>query len=255
MLAPPHQNVLPLLDRHVRNRGRERYLITPYMPGGTLYDALVGAGPAAGLPSAPLRLRIAAGIAAGLAYLHSQRVFHRDLKPGNVLLDADLNPVIADFGASRFVDPAIAPRPAADPVDAASGQHQAGTTAYDTIHTTGTPGYAAPETALLFFSAKSDVYSLGVILLQLAVGHPPVVMLNAASAPRLLGEYLRSLGLEKALAKADPRVDAWSSVAPGEDGTAVLSRLISLGLRCTEQEAEARPSVGEVQEELAIFLG
>ena len=59
------QNVLPLLDRYVHNHGRERYLIMPYMPGGSLHDAVVGGGPFAGLPSGPLRLRIAAGIAEG----------------------------------------------------------------------------------------------------------------------------------------------------------------------------------------------
>ena len=84
--------MLPLLDSYVRAQGLERYLVTPFMPSGSLQDQLFD--DEKGLPYGQLRLRIAQGIAAGLRYLHQKKVFHRDLKPANVLLDEQLKPYI-----------------------------------------------------------------------------------------------------------------------------------------------------------------
>ena len=228
----------------------------PYLPGGSLQQALEGFGPAAGLPDALHRLRILAGVADGLAYLHSQKVFHRDIKPANVLLDDSLRPVIADFGASRHVDPALS-RPGNALITLPGGGEPAGAaTAYDTIHTTGTPGYTAPETALYFFSAKSDVYSLGVVVLQLVCGTPAIV--TTAAGPKLLGDHLRGMGPQRAASKADARVASWAKGAPAAAAAAaslaVVDGMIALGLRCTEQEAEARPSVAEVQAALGDLI-
>lgn len=129
----------------------------------------------AGSPSDPLVLPpervavVAAHAAAGLAAAHRQGVVHRDIKPGNLLIDAEGTVKLADFGIARFVD---------DPSAALTTTGQI----------VGTGLYLAPERALgQPASSASDVYSLGCVLYQLLTGRPPF---NADTATALLYQHI-----------------------------------------------------------------
>lgn len=129
----------------------------------------------AGSPSDPLVLPaervavVAAHAAAGLAAAHRQGVVHRDIKPGNLLVDADGTVKLADFGIARFVD---------DPSAALTTTGQI----------VGTGLYLAPERALgQPASPASDVYSLGCVLYQLLTGRPPF---RADTATALLYQHI-----------------------------------------------------------------
>nr|WP_262928280.1 MULTISPECIES: serine/threonine-protein kinase [unclassified Streptomyces] len=129
----------------------------------------------AGTPAEPLVLPaervavIAAHAAAGLAAAHRQGVVHRDIKPGNLLVDADGTVKLADFGIARFVD---------DPSGALTTTGQI----------VGTGMYLAPERALgQPASSASDVYSLGCVLYQLLTGRPPF---QADTATALLYQHI-----------------------------------------------------------------
>ena len=102
--------MLSLKDYFVRGPGQSRpghYLLMPYCTQGSLQVHLLGGG--SGLPHWKDRLKIARGLAAGLAHLHAKRIFHRDVKPDNVLLTSGLEPRLADFGVSK-VGSAVAER-------------------------------------------------------------------------------------------------------------------------------------------------
>ncbi|XP_057974029.1 receptor protein-tyrosine kinase CEPR1 [Malania oleifera] len=131
-------------------------LVYEYMPNGNLWDALHGGWV---LLDWPTRHQIALGIAQGLAYLHHDLlppIIHRDIKSTNILLDANYQPKVADFGIAKVLQ--------------AKGGKDSTTTAI-----AGTYGYLAPEYA---YSAKAttkcDVYSFGVVLMELITGKKPV---------------------------------------------------------------------------------
>ncbi|MGK5729657.1 serine/threonine-protein kinase [Streptomyces sp. URMC 124] len=127
------------------------YLVMELVRGPSLAQELSSRG-----PLAPRRVaRIAAQSAAGLAAAHRQGVVHRDIKPGNLMLDADDTLKIGDFGIARFVD-----------------ETSAALTRVGQI--VGTSTYLAPERALgRVAGPASDVYSLGCVLYQLLAGQPP----------------------------------------------------------------------------------
>lgn len=141
------------------------FLVMELVEGDSLAGEL-----AAGGPLAPDRLaQVALHAAEGLAAAHAQGIVHRDVKPGNLLSDRDGTVRIGDFGIARFVD---------DP--------SAGLTTTGQI--VGTGLYLAPERAIgTPASPASDLYSLGCVLYQLAVGHPPF---EAESATMLLYQHV-----------------------------------------------------------------
>ncbi|MGC4982665.1 serine/threonine-protein kinase [Streptomyces sp. DT193] len=144
-----HRHVVGVLDFGAyENR---LFLVMELVEGDSLAGVLTGAGR---LPADRVA-RIAAEAAAGLAAAHQQGIVHRDIKPGNLLLDAEGSVKIGDFGIARFMD---------DPAG--------GLTATGQI--VGTSLYLAPERALgKAAGPPSDMYSLGCVLYQLLTGRPP----------------------------------------------------------------------------------
>ena len=140
-----HPCILPMHDYGLQ--GQLRYMVTPYIPGGSLDDRIKP-----GLLPAGVFLQAAAAISAALDYLHAQNIVHRDLKPANILMDLCGNLYVADFGLARVL----------------SFSTQA-------MHTgRGTPPYASPEQhTLAEITPRSDLYSFGVMLYEMCTGQLP----------------------------------------------------------------------------------
>jgi len=144
-----HPHVVGVLD--FGEHADRLFLVMELVEGDSLAGALADVGRLAAERVAD----IAAQAAAGLAVAHEQGIVHRDIKPGNLLLDADGTLKIGDFGIARFMD---------DPSGALTATGQI----------VGTSLYIAPERALgKTAGPASDVYSLGCVLYQLLTGHPP----------------------------------------------------------------------------------
>ncbi|MGX9890440.1 serine/threonine-protein kinase [Streptomyces sp. NPDC002276] len=158
-----HPHVVGVLD-FGEQEGR-LFLVMELVQGDSLSHVLAQAG---SLPAEQVA-RIAAHSAAGMAAAHEQGIVHRDIKPGNLLLDADGSVKIADFGIAQFMN---------DPGGALTATGQI----------VGTSLYIAPERALgQPAGPPSDVYSLGCVLYQLLVGQPPF---RASSAIAVLHHHL-----------------------------------------------------------------
>jgi len=142
-----HANVVSIFDTGAE--GNVRYIVMEYVEGPTLETILREEGPLTVARS----LRIAEGVCRGLTAAHAQGLVHRDVKPGNVILDARGLVKVADFGIARPLD------------DAAT------LTATGVL---GTAAYLSPEQAQgLPVDARSDLYSLGCLLYEMLVGRPP----------------------------------------------------------------------------------
>ncbi|KAL6606031.1 hypothetical protein ACP70R_041684 [Stipagrostis hirtigluma subsp. patula] len=194
-------------------------LVYEYMASGSLDDCLFRRGGGAGGPVIPWqhRFRIAAEIATGLLFLHQTKpepLVHRDLKPGNILLDRNYVSKISDVGLARLVPPSVA-----DTV-----------TQYRMTSTAGTFCYIDPEyqqTGML--GVKSDIYSFGVMLLQIITAKPPMGLTHH------VGRALERGALQDLL---DPAVHDW----PVEEAQC----LAEMALRCCELRRKDRPDLGAV---------
>ncbi|MFI9801581.1 MULTISPECIES: serine/threonine-protein kinase [unclassified Streptomyces] len=158
-----HPNVVGVRD--FGEHDNQLYLVMELVEGDSLARVLTQSG----AQPADRVARMAAQAAAGLAAAHRQGVVHRDIKPGNLLLDADGTLKIGDFGIARFLD---------DPGAALTATGQI----------VGTSLYLAPERALgKPAGPASDVYALGCVLYQLLTGRPPF---NADTAVAILHQHL-----------------------------------------------------------------
>src|SRR5882724_178659 len=207
-----HPNILPIYEVSESEEGLP-FFSMKYATGGSLRAA------APVFRTEPRECaRLMAKVARGIAYAHDKGILHRDLQPGNILLDGNSEPMVSDFGLAKWLD-----------------QDSALTR---TLETLGTPGYIAPEQAecpAAKLTSAADIYSLGAILFYLLTGRPPFV------GPNVLWV------IHQAAATPAPRL---RSLAPSLDRD-----LETIVARCLESDPNARyQSAGALAEDLEHWL-
>ena len=207
-----HPNILPIYEVSECDDGMP-FFSMKFAGGGSLLDA------APALRGEPRRaVALVAKITRAVQCAHGQGILHRDLKPGNILLDGRGEPLVSDFGLAKWLD---------------TSSHLT-----RTLTIFGTPGYIAPE-QVNGSSGKlgpaSDVYSLGAILFDLLTGRPP-----------FLGEHALKV-IQQASEKPAPKL---RTLMPGLD-----KDLETICAKCLEREPSARyRSAGALAEDLERWL-
>ena len=196
-------------------------LVYEHMANGSLDDCLFCKGKTPPLPW-QLRFKIAAEIGTGLLFLHQTKpepLVHRDLKPANILLDRNYVAKISDVGLARLVPPSVADN----------------VTQYRMTSAAGTFCYIDPEyqqTGML--GVKSDIYSLGIIFLQILTARPPMGLTHHVGRAIEKGTFSEML---------DPKVTDW----PVEEAEGFAK----MAIKCAELRRKDRPDLGkEVMPEL-----
>ncbi|KAG6554941.1 hypothetical protein Mapa_003525 [Marchantia paleacea] len=199
-------------------------IVYELMPNGSLDKALFYADDGFVLPW-DRRMNILKGVAEALHYLHDshdqkEQIIHRDIKSSNILLDADYNPKLGDFGLARVLDRHKNPAP---------------------MTVAGTPGFLAPEVAVdETFTTRSDVYAFGMVALEIVTGRQ--AMMHTESLKDIVWKH-REEGM--LLSCVDFRLDNL-----GYDPK-MAEKVLGLGLLCCLYDPKARPIMKEVVEILA----
>ncbi|GJT89591.1 G-type lectin S-receptor-like serine/threonine-protein kinase [Tanacetum coccineum] len=215
-----HRNLVKMLGFCVD--GTETLLVYEYMPNGSLDSYLFEETKSKTLNWSQ-RFHIIIGIARGLLYLHQDSrllIIHRDLKAANILLDHEMNPKISDFGLARSF-----------------GGNE---TERNTKRVVGTYGYMSPEYAGDgMFSVKSDVFSFGVMILEIVSGKRNRGFFHLSDSHSLLGHAWNLYKEGKALELAD------ESLLASYDKFEML-RTIHVGLLCIQHNPDDRPNIAMV---------
>lgn len=222
-----HRNLVPLLG--YCKIGEERLLVYEYMKWGSLESVLHERAKGGGSKlDWAARKKIAIGSARGLAFLHHScipHIIHRDMKSSNVLLDEDFEARVSDFGMARLVN--------------ALDTHLSVSTL------AGTPGYVPPEYYQSFrCTTKGDVYSYGVILLELLSGKRPIDPSEFGDDNNLVG-WAKQLQKEKRIQEIlDPELIS------NEYSEAELYQYLRIAFECLDDRPFRRPTMIQV---MAMF--
>ncbi|KAM7470576.1 hypothetical protein LguiA_008759 [Lonicera macranthoides] len=209
-----HRNLVQLIG-WCHEKG-ELLLVYEFMGNGSLDSHLFNEK---SLLTWETRFKIAQGLASALLYLHEeweQCVVHRDIKSSNVMLDTNFNAKLGDFGLARLVD------------------HEKGA---QTTVVAGTMGYMAPECMETGKASKeSDVFSFGVVALEIACGRKPVDFKVHESQIRMVEWVWNLYGSGELLDAVDPKMDS-------DSDDQEMERLMIVGLWCAYPDWKLRPSI------------
>ncbi|XP_038692319.1 probable serine/threonine-protein kinase PIX7 isoform X2 [Tripterygium wilfordii] len=218
-----HSNLVKLIGYCIEDD--QRLLVYEFMPRGSLENHLFRR-------SLPLpwsvRMKIALGAAKGLAFLHEEAerpVIYRDFKTSNVLLDADYNAKLSDFGLAK---------------DGPEGDKT-----HVSTRVMGTYGYAAPEYVMTgHLTSKSDVYSFGVVLLEMLTGRRSMDK-NRPNGEHNLVEWARPHLRERRrfYRLIDPRLEGHFSIKGAQ-------KAVQIAAHCLSRDPKVRPLMSEVVEAL-----
>ncbi|XP_077250412.1 protein kinase superfamily protein [Tasmannia lanceolata] len=204
--------------------GDQRLLVYEFMPLGSLEDHLHDLPPDKEPLDWNTRMKIAAGAAKGLEYLHDKAnppVIYRDFKSSNILLDEGFQPKLSDFGLAKL-----------GPV---------GDKSHVSTRVMGTYGYCAPEYAMTGqLTVKSDVYSFGVVFLELITGRKAIDSSKAHGEQNLVSWARPMINERRKFPKlADPRLQ-------GRYPMRGLYQALAVALMCIQEEAATRPLIRDV---------
>jgi hypothetical protein len=202
--AAEHPHIVPLYSAD--SSGGLLYLVMRLLPGQSLEDRIAGGK----LPAAEAA-KIALECASALAAAHAVGVVHRDIKPGNILLDANGHATVTDFGIAL-----VTARPSRDPLGS----------------TAGTPHYMSPEQSLgEQIDGRSDVYALGIVLYEMLTGTRPFTGRNTAEV------------IAKHISAPIPKVSEREAETP--------AALVQLVERMLAKDPAHRPTAAELVKELS----
>ncbi|XP_062073081.1 probable LRR receptor-like serine/threonine-protein kinase At1g06840 [Humulus lupulus] len=217
-----HRNLVSLVG--FCEEEEEQMLVYEFMANGSLYS-LLSARFRSSLTFAK-RMQIALDSAKGILYLHSEAdppIIHRDIKSNNILLDSKFTAKVSDFGISKLA-----------PVLDGKGE----TSGHVSTVVKGTPGYLDPDYFLTHkLTEKSDVYSIGIVFLELLTGMPPI-------------SHGRNIVREVNSACQSGNMTSMIDRDMGSYNFECVKKFMQLALKCCEEEAKGRPTMLEVVREL-----
>ncbi|XP_052188123.1 serine/threonine-protein kinase PBS1-like isoform X2 [Diospyros lotus] len=212
--------------------GDQRLLVYEFMPLGSLEDHLHDLPPDKEPLDWHTRMKIAAGAAKGLEYLHDKAnppVIYRDFKSSNILLDEGYHPKLSDFGLAKL--------------------GPTGDKSHVSTRVMGTHGYCAPEYAMTGqLTVKSDVYSFGVVFLELITGRKAIDSTRSTGEQNLITWARPLFNDRRKFAKlADPRLH-------GQYPMRGLYQALAVASMCIQEQAAARPLIVDVVTALSYLV-
>ncbi|XP_006168614.1 interleukin-1 receptor-associated kinase 4 isoform X2 [Tupaia chinensis] len=213
-----HENLVELLG--FSSDGDDLCLVYVYMPNGSLLDRLSCLD---GTPPLTwhMRCKIAQGAANGIGFLHENHHIHRDIKSANILLDKDFTAKISDFGLAR------------------ASEKFAQTVMTSRI--VGTTAYMAPEALRGEITPKSDIYSFGVVLLEIITGLSAV---EEHREPQLL------IDIKEEIEDEEKTIEDYVDRKMSDANSTSIETMYTVASQCLHEKKNKRPDIKKVQEQL-----